>query len=123
MAPPTATSESANGSIAAKDDSHTKAFQGQQPYGMPADLVIPKVLELDNADERLWVSNLNGRFNAIKAPSCSLLNAFRFPKLPTSRFARFSSTPLKAGSLISSASNAQASSHGINTPVPSAHSL
>jgi hypothetical protein len=30
-------------------------FQGQQPYGMPADLVVPKIMELDNIDEKLWV--------------------------------------------------------------------
>ena len=56
MAPPMATNGTANGSTPEKDDSHAKAFQGQQPYGMPADLVIPKVMELDNTDERLWVS-------------------------------------------------------------------
>lgn len=30
-------------------------FQGQQPYGMPPDLVIPRILDLTNTDERLWV--------------------------------------------------------------------
>lgn len=30
-------------------------FQGAQPYGMPNDLVLAKVLELENTDERLWV--------------------------------------------------------------------
>lgn len=32
-------------------------FQGEQPYGMPADLVIPKIMDLENIDESLWVSN------------------------------------------------------------------
>lgn len=56
MAPLTATNGTANSSTPEKDDSQAKAFQGQQPYGMPSDLVIPKVMELDNTDERLWVS-------------------------------------------------------------------
>ena len=30
-------------------------FQGDQPYGMPNDLVVSKVLELETTDERLWV--------------------------------------------------------------------
>ena len=30
-------------------------FQGAQPYGMPNDLVVSKVLDLENTDERLWV--------------------------------------------------------------------
>ena len=55
MAPSAATNGAANGSTPEKDGSQGKAFQGQQPYGMPADLVIPKVMELDNTDERLWV--------------------------------------------------------------------
>ena len=31
-------------------------FQGEQPYGMPNDLVVSKVLDLESTDERLWVS-------------------------------------------------------------------
>ena len=30
-------------------------FQGDQPYGMPNDLVVSKVLDLETTDERLWV--------------------------------------------------------------------
>jgi 2,4'-dihydroxyacetophenone dioxygenase len=30
-------------------------FQGEQPYGMPADLVVPKIMDLENTDEKLWV--------------------------------------------------------------------
>lgn len=30
-------------------------FQGEQPYGMPHDLVVPSILDLQNIDERLWV--------------------------------------------------------------------
>ena len=37
-----------------KNDS-AAPFEGEQPYGMPNDLVVSKVLDLDNTDERLWV--------------------------------------------------------------------
>lgn len=42
------------------NDVHSKAnkaipFQGKQPYGMPPDMVIPNVMDLENTDERLWV--------------------------------------------------------------------
>ncbi|WP_413801923.1 2,4'-dihydroxyacetophenone dioxygenase family protein [Streptomyces iranensis] len=30
-------------------------YRGPRPYGVPDDLVIPHVLELEDADERLWV--------------------------------------------------------------------
>lgn len=30
-------------------------YQGEQPYGMPNDLVIAGIMDLDNTDERLWV--------------------------------------------------------------------
>ncbi|KAK3176237.1 hypothetical protein OEA41_007560 [Lepraria neglecta] len=30
-------------------------FQGEQRYGTPNDLVVSKVLDLDNTDDRLWV--------------------------------------------------------------------
>ena len=33
----------------------TEAYRGEQPYGMPDDLVVPGVLGLDDTDERLWV--------------------------------------------------------------------
>ncbi|WP_347059635.1 hypothetical protein ABC795_04085 [Blastococcus sp. HT6-30] len=36
-------------------DESTLPYRGEQPYGVPDDLVIPHVLELDDADERLWV--------------------------------------------------------------------
>ena len=49
---PAATANGTNGATEAKGT----PFLGQQPYGMPNDLVIPKVMELSNTDERLWVS-------------------------------------------------------------------
>jgi hypothetical protein len=30
-------------------------YRGETPYGVPEDLVIPDVLDLDRGDERLWV--------------------------------------------------------------------
>jgi 2,4'-dihydroxyacetophenone dioxygenase len=30
-------------------------YRGEQPYGMPNDMVVKGVLDLDNTDERLWV--------------------------------------------------------------------
>ena len=30
-------------------------YRGEQPYGVPEDLVVPRVLDVDNTDERLWV--------------------------------------------------------------------
>jgi hypothetical protein len=30
-------------------------YRGEQPYGVPEDLVIPTVLDIDGTDERLWV--------------------------------------------------------------------
>ena len=30
-------------------------YRGEQPYGVPEDVVIPKVLDIDETDERLWV--------------------------------------------------------------------
>jgi 2,4'-dihydroxyacetophenone dioxygenase len=30
-------------------------YRGEQPYGVPEDLVVPRVLDIDNTDERLWV--------------------------------------------------------------------
>jgi len=35
-------------------------FQGEQPYGMPADLVVPKIMDLENTDEKLWVPQAPG---------------------------------------------------------------
>ncbi|KAF2478942.1 RmlC-like cupin domain-containing protein [Neohortaea acidophila] len=36
-------------------DEKNMPYQGAQPYGMPDDLVIPNVMDLDGTDERLWV--------------------------------------------------------------------
>ena len=30
-------------------------YRGEQPYGVPDDLVIGGILDVDNTDERLWV--------------------------------------------------------------------
>lgn len=38
-----------------KDPNPKQPFLGQQPYGMPDDLVIPKIMDLENTDEKLWV--------------------------------------------------------------------
>jgi len=54
---PTATNEngsSANGARAKLDDK-AAPYQGEQPYGMPNDLVIPSIMDIDGTDERLWV--------------------------------------------------------------------
>jgi hypothetical protein len=37
-------------------DEKTMPYQGAQPYGMPNDLVIPGIMDLDKTDERLWVN-------------------------------------------------------------------
>jgi hypothetical protein len=39
------------------EDEKTMPYQGAQPFGMPDDLVIPNVMELDKVDERLWVND------------------------------------------------------------------
>ncbi|KIW88021.1 uncharacterized protein Z519_11131 [Cladophialophora bantiana CBS 173.52] len=39
----------------AERDNRAIPFQGDQPYGMPADLVIAGAMEVDTTDERLWV--------------------------------------------------------------------
>ena len=36
-------------------DGDAVAYRGPQPFGVPEDLVIPHVLDVDNTDERLWV--------------------------------------------------------------------
>ncbi|KAK0264232.1 hypothetical protein LTR91_010244 [Friedmanniomyces endolithicus] len=54
---PTSTNEngsSANGARAKLDDK-AAPYQGEQPYGMPNDLVIPSIMDIDGTDERLWV--------------------------------------------------------------------
>ena len=30
-------------------------YRGERPYGVPEDLVVPRVLDIDGTDERLWV--------------------------------------------------------------------
>ena len=57
---PAETTEVANGHTNGSKIHGTKndaavPFQGDQPYGMPNDLVVPKVLDLETTDERLWV--------------------------------------------------------------------
>lgn len=55
---PAATHDSDVTKTRSKDD-RTIPFQGQQPYGMPNDLVVSKALEVENSDERLWVRSLS----------------------------------------------------------------
>jgi hypothetical protein len=44
-----------NGTESHSDSDKAVHFQGQQPYGMPSDLVVAKILNIDDTDERLWV--------------------------------------------------------------------
>lgn len=45
-----------NGDTTTKSkDDKSLPFQGQQPYGMPDDLVIPGVMDIDGTDDKLWV--------------------------------------------------------------------
>jgi len=57
MPPPetNANGVSSNGASEAQDEK-AMPFQGQQPYGMANDLVIPGIMDIANTDERLWVS-------------------------------------------------------------------
>jgi 2,4'-dihydroxyacetophenone dioxygenase len=48
----TATTDSGQ---AASRDTERVPFRGEQPYGMPPDLVELGVLDIDGSDERLWV--------------------------------------------------------------------
>lgn len=50
-------------------------YQGQQPYGMPDDLVIPGIMDLDNTDEKLWVCPLELLLNL-----CSILIRNQVPQ-------------------------------------------
>ena len=57
---PAETTDVVNGQINGSKIHGTKndaavPFQGDQPYGMPNDLVVSKVLDLETTDERLWV--------------------------------------------------------------------
>ena len=51
-----------------KDNDPGQRFLGEQPYGMPNDLVVPKIMDLDNSDERLWVRKF-GRAYAFLDPN------------------------------------------------------
>ena len=86
-----------NGSkIGGTKDDAAVPFQGEQPYGMPDDLVVAKVLDLENTDERLWV-----RSHFLPTAWDSPINERpppRSPKLPPSPFGPSSSPPLKATS-------------------------
>jgi hypothetical protein len=55
--PPSATkeNEAANNGNATKQDDKNMPYQLEQPYGMPNDLVIPNILNIEETDERLWV--------------------------------------------------------------------
>ena len=57
MAPPSATTDNGTLSGGTKQDDKAIPYQGPQPYGMPDDLVIPNIMDIDGADERLWVSS------------------------------------------------------------------
>lgn len=45
----------ANGNKSQSDSNKAIPFQGKQPYGMPSDFVVPKILNIEDTDERLWV--------------------------------------------------------------------
>lgn len=59
MAPPAATIESNGSNGNDVKDNKSMPYQGAQPYGMPDDLVIPNIMDLDNTDEKLWVSSVS----------------------------------------------------------------
>jgi 2,4'-dihydroxyacetophenone dioxygenase len=48
------TSTTDSGQVAGRDTERIP-FRGEQPYGMPPDLVELGVLDIDGSDERLWV--------------------------------------------------------------------
>ena len=77
-------SSETNGTKSHSESDKAIPFQGKQPYGMPSDLVIPKVMNIDDTDERLWVTNLPGpsSFLAIQLTNLRSLNPLRH--LPTS---------------------------------------
>ncbi|KAK0284501.1 hypothetical protein LTS00_011227 [Friedmanniomyces endolithicus] len=71
---PTATNEngsSANGARAKLDDK-AAPYQGAQPYGMPNDLVIPNIMDIDGTDERLWVMETTTRTVHQESPLMSV---------------------------------------------------
>ncbi|KAK1813762.1 hypothetical protein LTR12_011816 [Friedmanniomyces endolithicus] len=71
---PTATNEngsSANGARAKLDDK-AAPYQGAQPYGMPNDLVIPNIMDIDGTDERLWVMETTTRTIHQESPLMSV---------------------------------------------------
>jgi len=53
--PSETTENGTNGTQAHSTDDKAIPFQGKQPYGMPQDLVVSKILNIDDTDERLWV--------------------------------------------------------------------
>ena len=66
-----------NGTKSHSESDKAIPFQGKQLYGMPSDLVIPKVVNIDDTDERLWVRNLPGSsfFLAIQLTNLRFLKA------------------------------------------------
>jgi hypothetical protein len=52
---PQTTNGATLGTKSHEDPDPKMPFQGEQPYGMPDDLVVPKILNLEDTDERLWV--------------------------------------------------------------------
>ena len=83
MAPSQTTGNGTNGTTPASKDDKAVPFQGQQPYGMPNDLVVKGVLDIDNCDERLWVL-----LSSPPLPSC------------TSRSTPLSKPPTKSHTLV-----------------------
>jgi hypothetical protein len=48
-----------NGNKSHSDSNKATPFQGKQLYGMPSDFVAPKILNIEDTDERLWVCQLS----------------------------------------------------------------
>ena len=83
-----------NGTKSHSESDKVIPFQGKQPYDMPSDLVIPKVMNIHDTDERLWARNLprSSSFLAIQLTNLRSLNP------PPSPSDLSSSTPRKAAS-------------------------
>ena len=75
----TTCSSETNGTKSHSESDKAIPFQGKRPYGMPSDIVIPKVMNIDDTEERPWVRNLPGsssvlaiqltNLRSLKAPS------------------------------------------------------
>jgi hypothetical protein len=98
---PSAISENGSSADGARTKLDDKAipYQGEQPYGMGADLVIPAIMDIEGTDDRLWVSSYTDCVGRA-SPADTLLRCL---KLPTSGSGPFYSAHRKATSSTSSA--------------------